>query len=272
MNFVRRGFADLAQRLITGTSHFRGKYRLARLVGRFAESQPIRSRYGVLIESHLSDQTNYFAIAGYDGDRVADAIADLEPGDAFLDIGANAGLFSLIAARSVGPDGIVLAFEPQPRIAEVFRRNVRLNHAQSVHVFGFALGTYTGTARIEATAQHSGAAHITEQGGEPILVVDPRHILGVITTLVGKRQTIMKIDVEGAEEMVVRSLKPIFEALSVTRCIIEIDGQNLERAGGSPASVYDLMEAAGFKPRLGRNYSGHYDEIFERPGTFGEVI
>ena len=267
MRFVRRSAADLAHWLITGTRPFRGKYRIARVLGRLAESEPIRSRYGILIESHLSDTTNYFAIAGYDGDQVADAIADLKPGDAFLDIGANTGLFSLLAARSIKPDGMVLAFEPQPQVAEVFRHNVRLNSAQSVHLFEFALGIRTGAARIMSEAQHSGGAYISEEGGQPILIVDPAHILGLITALVGQRRTVVKIDVEGAEETVVRSLGPVFEALAVTRCIIEIDAQNLARAGSSLAGVYDLMEAAGFKPRFGRDHSAHYDEIFDRPSA-----
>jgi hypothetical protein len=74
----------------------------------------------------------------------------------------------------------------------------------------------------------------------------------------------MKIDVEGAEELVLRGVAPVFDALNVDRCVIEIDNANLERCGSSASRVYELMDAAGFEPRFGLDTSRHYDEVFER--------
>jgi len=68
----------------------------------------------------------------------------------------------------------------------------------------------------------------------------------------------------GAEELVLRGVAPVFDALNVDRCVIEIDNANLERCGSSAAGVYEQMEAAGFEPRFGLSTSRHYDEVFER--------
>ena len=51
----------------------------------------------------------------------------LKPGDTFVDVGANIGLFSLIAANCVGKKGRVVAFEPVEKIYQRFCDNIKLN-------------------------------------------------------------------------------------------------------------------------------------------------
>ncbi|NJK44255.1 MAG: FkbM family methyltransferase, partial [Pleurocapsa sp. SU_196_0] len=51
----------------------------------------------------------------------------LRPGDVFLDIGAHIGLFTVVMARLVGPEGRVFSFEPTPSTRAVLERTVRLN-------------------------------------------------------------------------------------------------------------------------------------------------
>ena len=82
----------------------------------------------------------------------------LRPGSIFLDAGANMGLVSLFAARLVGPNGLVLAFEPSPRDAARLDENIALNRlSKNISVTRLALGNATGqlTLRI-AEPQHSG--------------------------------------------------------------------------------------------------------------------
>lgn len=55
-----------------------------------------------------------------------------EPGMVVYDIGANIGYISLMAAKLVGKDGRVFAFEPLPANCERFRKNVALNGLQAV--------------------------------------------------------------------------------------------------------------------------------------------
>ena len=55
----------------------------------------------------------------------------LRPGDVFVDVGANIGYFSVLAASVVGDDGAVFAFEPDPDNFRLLRRNVALNGQQA---------------------------------------------------------------------------------------------------------------------------------------------
>src|SRR5436189_6431842 len=56
----------------------------------------------------------------------------LRPGDVFVDVGANIGLFTLIAASCVGPKGKVVAFEPTTVTYTRLVENIRLNHLYNV--------------------------------------------------------------------------------------------------------------------------------------------
>src|SRR5207302_1543398 len=59
---------------------------------------------------------------------VADALALItKPGDLVLDVGANEGYHTVVAARLVGPTGRVIAVEPQQRLHSIIRHNCRLN-------------------------------------------------------------------------------------------------------------------------------------------------
>jgi len=66
------------------------------------------------------------------------------PGMVVYDIGANAGFFSLLAARLVKPDGHVYAFEPLPANLAYLRHHVELNGAANVTVTSFAVGEHDG--------------------------------------------------------------------------------------------------------------------------------
>jgi predicted RNA methylase len=60
--------------------------------------------------------------------------ARIQPGEVFYDLGANIGLFSLMAARLVGASGEVYSFEPDPVNAARLRRNVAQNRLTNVTV------------------------------------------------------------------------------------------------------------------------------------------
>jgi len=68
----------------------------------------------------------------------------LKLGDTFLDIGSNFGYYSLLAATLVGPRGAVHAFEPQPRVAALLRRNACENDLRQITVHQTALGEAPG--------------------------------------------------------------------------------------------------------------------------------
>src|SRR5512144_3024896 len=66
--------------------------------------------------------------------------ANLKPGDAFIDVGAHVGYFTLLAARLVTEAGIVLSIEPNPAALEQLRQNVDRSRLKNVHVAHTACG------------------------------------------------------------------------------------------------------------------------------------
>jgi FkbM family methyltransferase len=79
--------------------------------------------------------------------------AAFRPGDVFVDVGANAGHYALLASRFVGSRGIVIAFEPSPVIRERLARNVALNRLSNV------------TIRPEALSRERGVSPFSEEEG-----------------------------------------------------------------------------------------------------------
>jgi len=62
---------------------------------------------------------------------LAKVLSSLRPGDVFLDVGSNLGLFTIFAGKQVGPDGAVLAFEPEANAHERLLENIRVNRLQT---------------------------------------------------------------------------------------------------------------------------------------------
>lgn len=79
----------------------------------------------------------------------------LLPGMVFYDLGANIGLFSLLAARIVGPEGRVFSFEPDPGVAARLRRNVAKNNLTNVTVVEAGVWSSSGEVGFVAADPNS---------------------------------------------------------------------------------------------------------------------
>jgi FkbM family methyltransferase len=113
----------------------------------------------------------------------------LRAGDTFVDCGANIGLWSLVAAPLVGPEGHVVAFEPNPQTAT----RLAAHAAQSpvIEVHAAAVSEKSGTLTLDP-GDHHNTTHISASGtlSAPAVTLD--------ATLKGAPSGI-KIDVEGFE-------------------------------------------------------------------------
>lgn len=69
----------------------------------------------------------------------------LESGDTFVDVGANIGVLSCIAATSVGPTGSIYSIEPHPETFRYLQKNLGLNKITWVYSVNSALGTKNDT-------------------------------------------------------------------------------------------------------------------------------
>ena len=152
----------------------------------------------------------------------------LPPGGALIDVGSNIGGMALIAAAIVGPEGQVVALDPQAECVEAARTNAEHNGYSHMTVVHAAAGASCGEAEIIVVSDSlwTRAASV----GEHELEIR-RDTVGLITLdeLVASGQArppdVVKIDVEGAElevlagmERLLRDVRPVV--------ICEMHGKN----------------------------------------------
>ncbi len=249
---------------------FRGRVRLIRLLLRWADGHFITSRYGVRMRIRAADLTNQAAVAGTfsrDYDDVYAEVAALEPGMAFIDVGANHGLFTLVAGQRVGPDGAVLAFEPDLQSFHVLAGNVAENQLTSTFLFNAAVSRKNGIEAFQpGPPGHSGIGRIAPDGPSQVMVMNFTDNMPLLGTLLGGRRAVIKIDVEGHEAHVVSALSDLLKGPQVEKLIVEIDEKHLTRHGSTAAEIYDALAVAGFRAQRGPGAAPHYNDVFRRAG------
>jgi len=130
----------------------------------------------------------------------------IKPGDVFVDVGANSGIFTSFAAKRVGPTGRVVAIEPMPAMLERLRFNVAANSFANVAIFATAVGEETGFATLYIHPNNRGqSGMIPLSPGSMPIQVPVSTLASVVTSAELDRIDALKIDIEGFED---RALSP----------------------------------------------------------------
>lgn len=176
----------------------------------------------------------------------------LKPGDIFIDIGANIGYYSLLASRRVGHDGRVFAYEASPTVFDQLRKNLTLNHASNVAARNVAITDQPCEVPIYVNRERMGESTIltgvAAKIDAPLEANVSGHPLGdLLGDDVIRAARFIKIDVEGAEWLVVKGIQHLIPTLSEsTEIIIEINTESVHALGGSTDHLLGLFTQAGF--------------------------
>lgn len=180
--------------------------------------------------------------------------AQLRREDVFVDVGANFGIHALFASRRVGPGGVVYAIEASPGIYARLLRHVALNAADNVVALNVAASDRPGQVMVHrAVQENSGASTIVDdaeelarRGATPETEVQAKPLWQIVPESLWPRIAAIKIDVEGAEALVVRGLEPMLDALPErVMIIVELSRGILQRRFG--LTVADVL--APFRAR-----------------------
>lgn len=148
----------------------------------------------------------------------------LRAGDCFVDVGANIGVYSLLAASLVGTSGCVHAFEPSPATFRRLRENIAINGLDYVRCHPLALLDSPGSRSLRQLDDDCLAAL------EPTHATPPGSVeVGCTTldeTLVGIDIGMLKLDVEGAEPLVLRGAREHLRTGNPPVIQVEMDGYN----------------------------------------------
>jgi FkbM family methyltransferase len=242
----------------------RGKARLTRLALSVFRPHAVRSYYGPVMRTKPHDKTFMFALAGDYGDVVKSHIDTIGENDLFIDIGANYGLFSLYAAIRK-PQADIIAFEPNPAIYGALLENIALNRANNILPFHCAIGPNDGLVRLGYTLEHSGRSSVGGDAERTFRV--PQFDISrwrVLEELSAGRDIHIKIDVEGYEAEVMKSLTKAAWFPGVKSFVMEVDDAYLGKYGSSAGDIYRAMAQAGFRADGEAGAREHYDEVFRR--------
>ncbi len=131
----------------------------------------------------------------------------VKPGDTVYDIGANVGFYTLLASELAGPSGCVYAFEPLPRNVEFLNQHLTLNGAKNTKVLEVAVSDTNGQASFDDSPNNS-MGQLSNSGKRKVKTVTIDRLLSEGTIL---PPGCMKIDVEGAEMLVLSGAKSVLK-------------------------------------------------------------
>ena len=158
-------------------------------------------RMRLLPFDNVSEKRVMFTPQFFDSAELALLRQRIQPGFQFVDVGANAGLYSLFVAARTGPDARILAIDPQPAMLERLETNIVLNGFTSIQVAPVAVSDQDGVLEFHLNAKNRGGASINATGGE-VLRVPCRLLLALMDEAGITQPDAMKIDIEGAEDLV----------------------------------------------------------------------
>jgi FkbM family methyltransferase len=150
----------------------------------------------------------------------------LQPGMTVLDIGANCGLYTLLASRCVGARGRVFAFEPSPRERKRLRTHLWLNRCTNARIVPYALGSRASQADLYVVqgAQTGCNSLRPPQVVEPVMRarVEIRALDDFLGTEKLSCVDFIKMDVEGGELEVLRGAAKLFQGPRLPVLLLEV--------------------------------------------------
>lgn len=240
------------------------------------------------VELSLSEhmQRRIFWMGYYNRDIILLLKVILKERMTVIDIGANIGEITLVAAKLTGPAGRVIAFEPIDRIADKLQSHIDRNQLPQVTVVRAGMSDKNGSAPIYASHDHEQEDDENEglgslfaaNTGETILQIIP---LTTLDNFLDARKDIhpdvIKIDIEGAELPCLRGARRTIERFSPL-LIIEVQKHSAGIAGYSQKDILDYLASLGYSySRIGHNGKlipitrdqlGEYQNIFCFPAAW----
>ncbi len=174
----------------------------------------------------------------------------LDEGEVFWDVGANIGVYSLLAAALVKNTGRVVAFEPARVAYEMLLENIALNHFDNILPFQVAVSDAEGEAVLFA-AEHiaDGGANLFSPGKGQTLTRTCRTVIldKFSRDMELPAPDFIKMDIEGAELAVLKGAD-----LILTRdqplLLMEMKDAVLRAAGTDKASIQEVLTQYGYVP------------------------
>jgi FkbM family methyltransferase len=226
--------------------------------------RPVKVRFVedsvMIVEKGMQGATGNIYTGLMEFDDMAFLLHVLRPGDTFVDVGANVGSYTILAAKNVGAD--VVSLEPVPATFRKLQRNVEANKAGGkVELKCFGVGDRSAVLRFttnDGTQNHVVAENERADGEDAVEVP----VATLDELLAGRQPVLLKIDVEGFEWPTVSGARSVLGSSSLKGIIIELNG-SAARYGYNEEKVHELLTSYGFAPY---SYNPFTRELTSLPG------
>jgi FkbM family methyltransferase len=206
--------------------------------------------FGARFRCRVSDavQGRIFAFGVWEPNLTFFVQRRVRAGDIFIDVGANIGYFSILAATLVGREGKVISIEASPAIFNRLSEHVAMNAKENVRIVNAAAAGGPGVLRIyRGPDGNIGGTSTLASRGMPFEADVPADRLSALVGSDLLRARLIKIDVEGAEGPVLQDILSFADSLpSDLEIVAEITPAELAQFGITVESILEQFEAAGF--------------------------
>jgi FkbM family methyltransferase len=251
--------------------YLKGKHLIARILDKICKSFIIKSKSGIYLEIFLSSSQDLHLInlennlsnrKNFNLTDIDFLISELDKNSIFIDIGANIGYYSLIAANQ-NKECMVYSFEPSIREYKRFLNGIIFNNIKNIVPFNLALSDRNTIQKFYTSNFHTGLNSLnlnvqesTSESFVPTLTFD-----NIFINLNIKKIDLIKIDVEGAEFLVLKGMRKFLDERRISKIIIEITPDFLLKFGHTKNDIYDLLYSCGYKAKYNLT-EWQYDEVF----------
>lgn len=212
---------------------------------------PIYEVNGHLLETYSADQDAHVSSTLMRGECYENLFTQtfkqwIDPGSVVIDVGANIGYYTLLAAKLVGPYGTVLAFEPDDANFDMLQRNLKHNYASNVVAFKGIVSDSSQPSVLyrsvigpschrqwlfpdENAPGQTASAYVLDE------LVLGKHVPSVI-----------KMDVEGAEWRVLQGMSRLLRSVQQVVLFAEFWPEGITGSGGDPLAFLMDLTNHGF--------------------------
>lgn len=190
----------------------------------------------------------------------------LKPGDSFIDIGANIGLYTLLASSLVGKNGHIDSFEPVPKTVKRLKENISINKLTQVQIHPIALGEKDST--LQFTQEHDATNHVlnfNRDNNVNSIEVSSKRLDRVISD---RNYAMAKIDVEGWELPLLKGAENLLSSNNPPVLMLEING-SFTKYGYKASDIINYLNSLGYDSA---RYDANKNELIFTKEVWDDVL
>ena len=210
------------------------------------------SNYGVWMLNNYNDKTFKLSLMGYRSglERI---ILSLKHPFTFVDVGANQGVFSLVAAKNKYCSSLH-TFEPNLDVNKFLEKNLKKNNVKNITIHKSAIGSRIGNSGFFVPDNHSGAGRVSSALSN--MEVNCVNRIYLDKFLADAESLFVKIDVEGNENEVLQEL--FNSKLDIKYVFIEISS----KYNYDEEFTIKILNSNGFDEVFRKENKISYDALF----------